>query len=83
VCDPNDPNGMPFSTPQSLGHYANNFVYLSEDQALEELFCRLLSNRCKVDFMDLFSGFLGSIFLGVSLVLWLWCIQTNLVLLQT
>ena len=37
----------------------DDFVYFSEDPGVEALFCRLLSERCKVDFMGIVKWFLG------------------------
>jgi hypothetical protein len=37
----------------------DDFVYFSEDPEVEALFCRLLSDRCKVDFMGIVKWFLG------------------------
>jgi hypothetical protein len=45
--------------PLSLGLYVNNFVYFSEDPAVETLFCHLLAKHCKVDFMGIAEWFLG------------------------
>ncbi len=45
--------------PLSLGLYVDDFVYFSEDPQVEALFCQLLSQHCKVDFMGIFSWFLG------------------------
>jgi len=42
-----------------LGLYADDFVYFSEDPAVESLSCRLLGARCKVDFMGIVEWFLG------------------------
>jgi hypothetical protein len=39
--------------------YVDDFVYFSDDPAVETLFCRLLSERCKVDFMGIVEWFLG------------------------
>jgi hypothetical protein len=43
----------------SLGLYVDDFVYFSPDPAAERLFCRLLAERCKVDFMGIVEWFLG------------------------
>jgi hypothetical protein len=58
ICDPSDPSKKS-DTPLSLGLYADDFVYFSEDPDTEALFCRLLSARCKVDFMGIVNWFLG------------------------
>jgi hypothetical protein len=39
--------------------YVDDFVYFSADPAVEPLFCRLLAERCKVDFMGIVEWFLG------------------------
>ena len=39
--------------------YVDDFVYFSADPAVESLFCRLLAERCKVDFMGIVEWFLG------------------------
>jgi hypothetical protein len=43
--------------------YVDDFVYFSEDPALEALFCCLLAERCKVNFMEIVEWFLGVHFL--------------------
>jgi hypothetical protein len=43
--------------------YANNIVYFSKDPAVEDLFCHLLGEHCKVDFMGIMEWFLGVHFL--------------------
>jgi hypothetical protein len=47
------------SVPLSIGLYVDNFVYFSEDPAVEALFERLLQEGVKVDFMGLVEWFLG------------------------
>ncbi len=42
-----------------IGLYVDNFVYFSEDPAVEALFKRLLRERVKVDYMGLVEWFLG------------------------
>ncbi len=59
VRDPNDPDSNVSDKPLSLGLYVDDFVYFSEDPAIEELFCRLLGKRCKVNFMGTVEWFLG------------------------
>ena len=59
VIDPSNPLSCPTSKPLSLGMYVDDFVYFSEDPEVERLFCRLLSERCKVDFMGIVEWFLG------------------------
>ncbi len=51
------------SAPLSLGMYVDDFVYFLEDPAVEALFCHLLTERCKVDFMGIIEWFLGVHFL--------------------
>jgi hypothetical protein len=43
----------------SLGIYIDNFVYFSEDPAVEDLFYWLLAEQCKIDFMSIINWFLG------------------------
>ena len=59
VRDPKDPSGSHSSKPLALGIYVDDFVYFSEDPAVEALFERLLRERVKVDFMGLVEWFLG------------------------
>ncbi len=59
IQDPPDPSGMKSACPLTLGLYIDDFVYFSEDPAVEALFCRLLAERCKVDFMGIVEWFLG------------------------
>jgi hypothetical protein len=58
-------------SPLLLGLYVDDFVYFSEDPAVEVLFSRLLSERCKVDFMGIVEWFLGIYFS--------WCIMPSTV----
>ncbi len=58
IHDPSDTSKISDS-PLSLGLYVEDFVYFSEDSATEALFCRLLLERCKVDFMGIVNWFLG------------------------
>ncbi len=51
IRDPSNPSAPPSLSPLSIGLYVDDFVYFSEDPEVEALFCRLLSERCKVDFM--------------------------------
>ncbi len=39
--------------------YVDDFVYFLEDPAVEALFCCLLAEHCKVDFMGIVEWFLG------------------------
>jgi hypothetical protein len=57
--DPNNPDSHTFNQPLSLGLYVDDFVYFLEDPKFEDSFCRLLSKRCKVDFMGIVKWFLG------------------------
>jgi len=59
VIDPSNPLSSPTPKPLSLGLYVDDFVYFSEDPDVERLFCRLLSERCKVDFMGIVEWFLS------------------------
>jgi hypothetical protein len=47
------------SVPLSISLYDDDFVYFSEDPAVEALFERLLQERVKVKFMGLVEWFLG------------------------
>jgi hypothetical protein len=53
IQDPSDPLSAESKCPLSLGLYVNDFVYFTEDPAAKALFCRLLAERCKVDFMGI------------------------------
>jgi hypothetical protein len=59
IHSPNNPSGRVYDKPLSLGFYVDDFVYFSKDPKVEELFCRLLSERCKVYFMGIVEWFLG------------------------
>jgi hypothetical protein len=59
VHDPQDPSGSLSSKPLSIGLYVDDFVYFSEDPAVETLFERLLSEQITVNFMGLVEWFLG------------------------
>jgi hypothetical protein len=59
IQDSSDPFGTKSDVPPSLGLYIYDFVYFSEDPAVEDLFCQLLAQRCKIDFMGIFNWFLG------------------------
>jgi hypothetical protein len=58
-----DPLSTISSAQLSLGMYVNNFVYFSEDPTAKALFCHLLAEHCKVDFMGIVEWFLGVSFL--------------------
>jgi hypothetical protein len=62
VHGPSDPSSVITSAPLSLGLYVDNFVYFSKDPAVETLFCRLLTEGCKVNFMGIVEWFLGVYF---------------------
>ena len=53
------PVGIPVFYPLSIGLYADNFVYFSEDPAVETLFELHLQERVIVNFMGLVEWFLG------------------------
>ena len=74
ICDPANPSASILSAPLSIGLYVDDFVYFSEDPAVEALFCRLLSERCKVDFMGIVEWFLG--------VHFSWCVTSSSVLVH-
>jgi hypothetical protein len=59
VRDPSDPSKHASEHLLTLGLYVDDFVYFLEDPAVESLFCHLLSERCKVDFMGIVEWFLG------------------------
>ncbi len=59
VQDPKDSSGSHSSKPLALGIYVDDFVYFSEDPAVEALFKPLLHEQVKVDFMGLVEWFLG------------------------
>ena len=66
VTDPKDPSTSPSEHPLMLGLYVDDFVYFSEDPAVKSLFCRLLGERCQVDFIGIVEWFLGVHSLGES-----------------
>jgi hypothetical protein len=51
IVDPSDPLDSPSSSPLTLGIYVNNFVYFSEDPAVEAKFEHLLKEYTTVDFI--------------------------------
>jgi len=59
IKDPSDPSSATSTSPLTLGLYVNDFVYFSEDPSVEALFCHLLAEQCKVDFMGVVEWFLG------------------------
>ena len=56
---PSDPSLATSTSPLTLGVYVDDFVYFLEDPSVEALFCRLLAERCKVDFIGVVEWFLG------------------------
>jgi hypothetical protein len=56
VRDPRNPSSSASYVPLSLGLYVDDFVYFSEDPALESLFECLLRECVKFDFMGLKLG---------------------------
>jgi hypothetical protein len=70
IQDPSDSSGTKSDVPLSLGLYVDNFVYYSEDLAVEDLFCQLLAQWCKVDLMGIINWFLDITSLGVLLLCW-------------
>jgi hypothetical protein len=58
-----DPLASQSSVPLSIGLYLDDFVYFSEDLAVEALFEHFLQECVKVDFMGLVEWFLGILFL--------------------
>ncbi len=63
IRDPLNPSSTISSAPLSFSMYVDDFVYFLEDPAVEALFCRLLAEHCKVDFMGIIECFLGVHFL--------------------
>ncbi len=51
IWDPSYPSLANSTSPLTLGLYVDDFLYFSEDPSVKALFCRLLAERCKVDFM--------------------------------
>ena len=62
VIDPSDPTDSPTSSPLTLGLYVDDFVYFSDDPAVEAKFERLLKHYSTVDFMGTVEWFLGTHF---------------------
>ena len=48
--------------PLHLGLYVDDFIYFSEDSAIEKRFERLLAAKLKVEFMGTVNWFLGTHF---------------------
>ena len=61
---PSPPTSSVAATDRSLhlGLYVDNFVYFSEDSAIEKRFERLLAAKLKVEFMGTVNWFLGTHF---------------------
>jgi hypothetical protein len=59
IRDPSDPSSAKSTLPLTIGLYVDDFLYFSDDPSVEALFCRLLAERCKVDFMGVVEWFLG------------------------
>jgi hypothetical protein len=59
IQDPSYPSRLPSTTPLTLGLYVDDFVYFMEDPAVEALFCCLLAEHSKVDFIGVVEWFLG------------------------
>jgi hypothetical protein len=59
IVDPSNLSGTQSDYPLSLGLCVDNFVNFSEDLAVKALFCWLLTQCCKVDFMGIVNWFLG------------------------
>ena len=62
VIDPSDSLDSPTSSHLTLGLYVDDFVYFSEDPAVEAKFERLLKQEATVDFMGTVEWFLGTHF---------------------
>jgi len=62
IVDPSDPADSPSTSPLSLGLYVDDFVFFSEDPAVEAKFQRLLQAEATVDFMGTVEWFLGTHF---------------------
>jgi hypothetical protein len=56
-------------TPLLLGLYVDDFIYFLVDPKVETLFCHLLAEQCKVDFMGIIEWLLGVHFCGTLLLL--------------
>jgi hypothetical protein len=59
ITDPANPSASLTTAPLSLELYVDNVVYFSENLVVEALFCCLLAEQCKVDFMGIVEWFLG------------------------
>ena len=77
ILDSRDPLALASLIPLSPGLYVDDFVYFSEDPAVESLFELLLKEQVNVDFRGLTEWFLGIHFHGVSQNWWWLFIRTN------
>jgi hypothetical protein len=59
IQDSSNPSRLLSQHPLCLGLYVGNFVYFSKDPKVKSLFCPLLAERCKVDFIEIVNWFLG------------------------
>jgi hypothetical protein len=59
IQDPPDPSSAKSTSPLTLGLYVDDFLYFSEDPSVKALFCHLLAEQCKVDFMGVVKWFQG------------------------
>ncbi len=59
IYDPSNPADSLSSSPLTLGLYVNDFVYFSDDLAVEENFQQTLKEFITVDFMGTVEWFLG------------------------
>ncbi len=59
VRNPKDPSVTITTSPLSRGIYVDNFVFFLPDLKAEKLFCCLMAEHCKVDFMGIVEWFLG------------------------
>jgi hypothetical protein len=63
IRNPSDPSASISLVPLSLGMNVGDFIYFLEDPTIEALFCCLLAEHCKVNFMGIVKWFLGVHFL--------------------
>jgi hypothetical protein len=59
VHNPSNLLSAPSLTHITLGLYVDDFDYVLEDPTVEDLFCRILKEKCTVDFMEVVEWFLG------------------------
>jgi hypothetical protein len=62
MVDPPNPTDTPSPVPLTLGLYIDNFIYFSEDPAVEGKLQHLLKEQITVDFMGMVEWFLGTHF---------------------